>query len=95
MTIFKHEIKRGKKILIIWTAVISFMLALCILIYPEMKTQMEEISDMFQNMGDFSQAFGMDKLNFGEFIGFFGIECGNVLGLGGGFRRNSWSYCSF
>lgn len=28
-------------------------------------------------------AFGMDKINFGEFIGFFGVECGNVLGMGG------------
>jgi ABC-2 type transport system permease protein len=28
-------------------------------------------------------SFGMDKLNFGEFMGYFGIECGNVLGLGG------------
>lgn len=36
-------------------------------------------------MGGFSAAFGMDKLNFGEFIGFFGVECGNVLGLGGAF----------
>ena len=33
----------------------------------------------------FSAAFGMDKINFGEFIGFFGVECGNVLGLGGAF----------
>ena len=36
-------------------------------------------------MGSFSQAFGMDRINFGEFIGFFGVECGNVLGLGGAF----------
>ena len=36
-------------------------------------------------MGSFSAAFGMDRINFGEFLGFFGVECGNVLGLGGAF----------
>ena len=38
---------------------------------------------MFSDMGAFSSAFGMDKLNFGEFMGYFAVECGNVLGLGG------------
>lgn len=65
--------------------VIAFMLALCILIYPEMETQMGDVSSVFAEMGSFSAAFGMDRLNFGEFIGFFGVECGNILGLGGAF----------
>lgn len=70
---------------IIWTAVIAFMLAVCIFIYPEMENQMGEISEMFADMGNFSAAFGMDKINFGEFNGYFSVECGNVLGLGGAF----------
>ena len=83
MTIFKHELRQGKNALLIWTAAICFMLGICILIYPEMGSQMGEMSAMFADMGSFSQAFGMDRINFGEFIGFFGVECGNVLGLGG------------
>lgn len=85
MTIFKHELNRGKVSLIIWTAAISFMLGICVFIYPEMSSQMGDISAMFADMGGFSQAFGMDRINFGEFTGFFGVECGNVLGLGGAF----------
>lgn len=85
MTIFLHELKRSRLSLIIWTIAISFMLGICVLIYPEMSSQMEEISDMFADMGSFSSAFGMDQLNFGEFMGYFGIECGNTLGLGGAF----------
>ena len=85
MTIFKHENRQGRVSLIIWTAAISFMLGICIVIYPEMSTQMGDISAMFADMGSFSQAFGMDRINFGEFLGFFGVECGNVLGLGGAF----------
>lgn len=85
MTLLKHELKQGRITLLIWTAIITFMLALCILIYPEMETQMGDVSSMFAEMGSFSAAFGMDRLNFGEFMGFFGVECGNVLGLGGAF----------
>lgn len=85
MTLIKHELRQGRITLIAWTSVIAFMLAICVLIYPEMGTQMNDVSSMFSEMGSFSAAFGMDKLNFGEFMGFFGIECGNVLGLGGAF----------
>lgn len=80
---FIHELKRSKIALIIWSVAIAFMLAVCVLIYPEMSSQMGEISDVFASMGSFSAAFGMDQINFGEFIGFFAVECGNVLGIGG------------
>ncbi len=83
MTVFKNELRQGRLLLIIWSAAVAFMMAACVLIYPEMGDQMNEIGDMFADMGGFSAAFGMDRLNFGEFIGFFGIECGNVLGIGG------------
>ena len=83
MTIFLHELRLNKTPLIIWSAAISFMLGICIIIYPEMSSQMGDISAMFADMGAFSSAFGMDQLNFGEFMGYFGVECGNVLGLGG------------
>ncbi len=85
MTILKHELKQGRNAFIIWTAVIVSMLGICILIYPEMGSQMTELSGAFANMGGFSAAFGMDKINFGEFMGFFSVECGNILGLGGAF----------
>lgn len=85
MTLVLHELRRNKIFLAVWTGVISFMLGVCVMIYPEMSSQMGEMTDMFANMGSFTDAFGMDKLNFGEFMGYFGIECGNVLGLGGGF----------
>ena len=83
MTLFLHELKRNKFAWLIWTAVIAFMLVVCVVIYPEMAPQMNEMTDMFANMGDFTAAFGMDQLNFGEFTGYFAVECGNVLGLGG------------
>lgn len=83
MTIFLHELRLNRTALAIWSCAVSFMLGVCIIIYPEMSSQMGDISAMFADMGAFSSAFGMDQLNFGEFMGYFGVECGNVLGLGG------------
>ncbi len=85
MTVFKHELRRGRTAFIIWTAVVGFMLAVSVFIFPEMKNEMDNIGEMFASMGSFTAAFGMDKLNFGELSGYYSIECGNVLGLGGAF----------
>lgn len=84
MTILKHELRQGRGSLIIWTLSIALLMGTCILIYPEMADEMADVGDMFGNMGGFSAAFGMDKINFGSFLGFYGVECGNILGLGGG-----------
>ena len=83
MTIVTHELRRSKTSLLIWTVSIGFLMAICIFLFPEMKTQMEGVSEMFASMGSFTQAFGMDRLSFGTLTGFYAIECGNILGLGG------------
>ena len=85
MTLVRHELRQGKTPFLIWTASIGFLLATCIFLFPEMKGQMDSVSDVFASMGSFTQAFGMDRLNFGTLIGFYAVECGNVLGLGGAF----------
>ena len=83
MTVFKHEMRQNRNSLIIWTAVIAFLLVICVIMYPLMKTEAEALGDMFSNMGDFTAAFGMDRLDIGTLIGFYGIESGNIIGIGG------------
>ncbi len=83
MTLVKHELRRGKTTFLIWTASIGFLLAVCVFLFPEMEDQMDGISEMLASMGAFTEAFGMDRLNFGTLTGFYAVECGNVLGLGG------------
>ena len=85
MTLMRHELKQGKKSLTIWTVAIGFLLAVCVFMFPEMKGEMDGVSDMFASMGSFTEAFGMDRINFGSLIGFYAVECGNILGLGGAF----------
>lgn len=85
MTLVKHELRQGRTAFLIWTAAIGFLLAVCIFLFPEMKGQMDSVNDVFASMGAFTAAFGMDRLNFGTLTGFYAVECGNVLGLGGAF----------
>ena len=85
MAVFFKEMKHGLKGFCIWAGSIAFMLVICVLMFPEMKNEMNDVSEIFANMGGFTQAFGMDRLNFGTLIGFYGVECGNILGIGGGF----------
>ena len=42
MTILRHELRQSKLSLIIWTAVICFLLTVSILLFPEMEKEMEE-----------------------------------------------------
>lgn len=83
MTLIRHELRRGWKSLLIWTAAIGAFLVISLLVFPEMKGQMDSISSMFASMGAFTKAFGMETLNFGTLTGFYGVECGNILGIGG------------
>ena len=83
MTLIRHELKQSWKSLAIWTAAIGAFIVTCLLIWPEMKGQMQGISSLFSSMGAFTAAFGMDTLDFGTLNGFYGIECGNILGIGG------------
>lgn len=83
MTIVLHELRQGRKALALWTGAIGCLLMVCVFLFPEMKGEMNTVGDVFASMGSFTAAFGMDRLNFGTLIGFYAIECGNVLGLGG------------
>ena len=83
MTITKHELRQGRIAFLVWTCAIAFMLAICIFLFPEMKAEMANVTRIFSAMGAFTAAFGMDKLDFGSLIGYYAIECGNVLGICG------------
>ena len=85
MTIFKQEIKSQRLSIIIWSLSIGLLVAICVLMYPDMESQMNDVNDMFSSMGNFTAAFGMDQLNFGTLVGFYAVEGGNMLGIGGAF----------
>ena len=83
ITIFSHELKQGLKMLLIWSIAVAALIMMCMLIFPDMKSQSENLDEMFATMGGFSDAFGMDTLSISDPLGFYGIEGGAILGLGG------------
>lgn len=85
MTVFLRELRNAGKSLLLWAAVIGGLMAVCVGLYPSIAGSMDDVTAMFAAMGDFSAAFGMDKLDFGTIGGFYGVECGSILGLGGAF----------
>ena len=85
MTLVQHELKQSRISLIVWTLSIASLLAVCVFLYPSIKNEMDAVSEMFSSMGSFTAAFGMDKVSFGTLTGFYVVECGNIVGLGGAF----------
>lgn len=85
MTIVRHELRQSRGAFAVWTAAIGLLMAVCVFLFPEMKGEMDGVGEMFASMGSFTAAFGMDRLNFGTFMGYYALECGNILGLGGAF----------
>ena len=85
MVLYIHELKQGRRTFLLWTCAMVCFMAMCVFLYPEMKGQMESISRIFSSMGFFTSMFGMDKLDFGSLKGFYAVECGNIVSMGGAF----------
>ncbi|NLW52166.1 MAG: ABC transporter permease subunit [Tissierellia bacterium] len=82
MPIFSHELRISKKSFMIWAIILSAFILLMMVMYPQMQTDMKNLSDSFSNMGAFTKAFSLDKLDFSTSIGFYAIEAGNILLIG-------------
>ena len=50
MTIFKQEIKSQRLAITIWSLSIGLLVAACVLIYPDMESQMSGVNDMFSSI---------------------------------------------
>ena len=85
MKVLKREVLSQRTSVLIWGLVIGLLTATAMLIYPQMKSQMDQVGEVMASMGSFTKAFGMDQLNFGTLTGYYAIECGNILGIGGAF----------
>lgn len=79
MPIFFRELRASRLALLIWSGAISFMLAVCVLLYPVMMEAMSEVDDMFAGMEGMDAALNM----LGDFLSYFALECAEMLGLGG------------
>lgn len=84
MTVFLHEMKQNSRMLIIWSVAVGAIIIACMAIFPDIKKQAEDIRDAFAMMGAFTSAFGMDKIDLTQALGYYGLDCAAVLAFGGG-----------
>jgi ABC-2 type transport system permease protein len=73
--IFKRELKRNLKSLIIWSIVLSGLIILTLSIYPQFAEQQKEMTKLLEAYPEsIKKAFGMNELNMGDLMGFYGVE---------------------
>lgn len=75
MMIYRRELKKNAKALIIWSLVLFGIILMTLSIYPQFSANQETMNDLLSAYPDsFKQAFGMDRLDLGTVIGFYGME---------------------
>jgi ABC-2 type transport system permease protein len=73
--IFKREFKRNLKSLIIWSIVLSGLILLTLSIFPQFAEQQKAMERLLEIYPDsIKKAFGMNNLNMGDLLGFYGVE---------------------
>ena len=83
MHFLKHELRRNRKTTLIWSGAIGFMILLSMLMFPQMKNEADQMTELFSNMGIFTEVFGMDILHMAHALDFYGLEAGNMIGICG------------
>ena len=83
MILFKHELKLNLKLIIIWSACVGFSCFGCILLFGGLKESMEKMADAYAQMGTFSSALGLDRMNVSTMEGFFATEVALIYAIGG------------
>lgn len=83
MTLYRHEMKINLKSLIIWTLCVGGLCFGCILLYTSLEDSLQDIADVYSNMGAMSTALGMDKMSLATLTGFYATEVAMMHGLGG------------
>ncbi len=83
MILYIHEMKMNLRSLIIWTLCVGGLCFGCILLYTSLEDSIQEIADVYSNMGSMSVALGMDKMSMATLTGFYATEIAMMHGLGG------------
>lgn len=83
MVLARQELKMNLKSMLIWSLCVGGMCFGCLLLYESVRESMDGMADMFADMGAFSTALGMDKVNIGTLEGYYAVEISIMLSLGG------------
>lgn len=83
MYILRHEVKRQWVSLSIFALVLSFILAVVVVMYPAMAEDMGGIMSLVEGLGMFTEALNLDISQLNSLIGFYGMEMESMVGIAG------------
>lgn len=83
MTLCRQECRLNGKNLLIWALSVGLLCFACIVLYGSIQESMEEMGAIFSELGAFSEALGMDKVNIGTLSGYYAAEIAIMFSLGG------------
>ncbi len=83
LTLLRHELRRAAPAWAVWTVCVAGLAAACAALWPQVGAGSADLGAAFAGMGAFTAAFGLDRLDIGSFLGFYGVEAGSIVSLGG------------
>lgn len=84
MIVLKHELRQNLKSLLIWSLTVGLICYGCILLYKNVEHQLQDMAQLYNNMGDMTKALGLDKVSLATLDGYFATEIVMMFGLGAG-----------
>lgn len=73
--IFKREFMKNIKSLIIWSTVLGGLILVMLSVFPQFAENQNAMKQMLEAYPDaMKKMFGMDKLDFGTILGYYGVE---------------------
>lgn len=82
-TVFRFELRRGRTMTLIFTAACTALIILVMALYPMMKDMLGDMSEMFANMGEYSEMFSMGEMDYASAQDYYATEGGMVIALCG------------
>lgn len=83
MTIFRREVRSGLRGVVLWGLSISALMVIIMTLFPRVERRAELVTQMMSGLNLLTMALGIDKLEYATPMGFYGIEAGNIMSLGG------------
>lgn len=84
MVFFQHEYKMNIKSILIWSTAVGALVFVMLLVFPSMSKELDNMQEMYANLGALSSMFNLETLQMGNIMGYYGIEAGSILSIGGG-----------
>ncbi|WP_232066003.1 ABC transporter permease subunit [Bacillus sp. KH172YL63] len=75
MLVYKRELKKNMKSLIIWGVVIGGLILMTLSIFPQFSKEQETMTQFLDAYPEeFKKAFSMDRLDLGTIVGYYGMQ---------------------